>query len=211
MKNLWIFDFDGTLADSEIAIKKCYEKVTQELIPKRVNFIKKMSIGPTLDQSARIILTKKNLNLLKIFKDKFIDLYDKEILFETKIYRNVNETLKKLVLNGHDLAIATNKRSVATKKLIDNFGWNSFFKWIACVDDYTEIKSKVEMLKLIEINKSKYNKIFFVGDTISDGQAANHHNFYFIKASYGYGSNDNWKEIKIYKDIDDFQQILSLN
>ena len=33
MGKYWIFDFDGTLVDSEKPIKKCYEKVAKEIVP----------------------------------------------------------------------------------------------------------------------------------------------------------------------------------
>ena len=46
MPRLWLFDFDGTLVDSEPAIKKCYVKVTEKLAPSRVNFAKNILIGP---------------------------------------------------------------------------------------------------------------------------------------------------------------------
>ena len=63
MEKLWIFDFDGTLVDSEVAIKHCYLKVTEKLLPERINFVKNILIGPTLEETTQIILTNKNLHL----------------------------------------------------------------------------------------------------------------------------------------------------
>ena len=98
MKRLWIFDFDGTLVDSEVAIRKCYLQVTAELIPERLDYVK-------------------------------------------------------------------------------------------------------------NINQKNYEEIFLVGDTVGDAIAAKNHQIKFIKAVYGYGKQQNWENISIYKSIDSFNEL----
>jgi len=211
MGKLWIFDFDGTLVDSEAAIKHCYLKVTEKLLPERINFVKNILIGPTLEETTQIILTNKNLHLKNEFMKEFQSQYDSGMVLETPIYPNVNEVLQKLKNNGDSLSVLTNKRAIPTHKLINHYNWNHLFDWVACMDEYPDLKNKSELLNKQDIPKKNYSKIFLVGDTVGDGQVANSNNFYFIKANYGYGSSMKWEVIKIYEDIDDFQQILSLN
>ena len=55
MPKYWIFDFDGTLVDSKKPIKKCYEKVTQSIAPLRLEIAKKILIGPTLQETTKLI------------------------------------------------------------------------------------------------------------------------------------------------------------
>ena len=55
MGKYWIFDFDGTLVDSEKIIKKCYEKITGTLAPSRLKIAEEILIGPTLQETKRII------------------------------------------------------------------------------------------------------------------------------------------------------------
>ena len=87
MSRLWVFDFDGTLVNSEPAKKKCYLKVTSKLIPSRVNFVKSILIGPTLNETASLILSNKNEELLDQFTRMFIEEYDQRILLQTKPYK----------------------------------------------------------------------------------------------------------------------------
>ena len=210
MARLWLFDFDGTLVDSEKAIKACYLKVGQELVPKRCKFIEKMLIGPTLDESSKIILTNKNLDLLDEFKSRFQELYDESLVFETPQFPNADNTLKKLYEKGDHLCIVTNKRSRPTYNLINYYNWTTLFDWVACMEEYPMVYTKSELIKLKNVDKKKYDKVYLVGDTIIDSQAASCNNILFIKASYGYGKNQDWTNEKIYTSISNINQLLEI-
>ena len=210
MNRLWLFDFDGTLVDSEKAIKACYSKVGQELVPDRCNFIENMVIGPTLDESSRMILTDKNLHLLDSFKKMFQQLYDEKLVLETSRYPQVDETLKQLQDQGDHLCIVTNKRTYPTHKLIDYYGWNHLFDWVACMDEHPSAQNKSDLIRFKNIDQKQYDAIYLVGDTVSDGLAAQELNIQFIKVNYGYGNNQDWNRIKINKIVKKFDEILTL-
>jgi phosphoglycolate phosphatase-like HAD superfamily hydrolase len=208
MARLWLLDFDGTLVDSKIAIKACYLKVVQELVPERSSYIDGMVIGATLDESSRMILTDKNLKLLDVFKNRFQQLYDDKLVLDTPQYNSVDETLKKLHSKGDHLCIVTNKRAYPTHKLIDNYGWDQIFKWVACMDEYPSAQNKSDLISLKKINPKIYDAVYFVGDTLSDGEAAKEMNILFIKANYGYGKKQIWDNVPVFKNIENFNEIL---
>jgi phosphoglycolate phosphatase len=208
MAKLWLLDFDGTLVDSEKIIKSCYLEVVKELVPERSSFIENMVIGPTLDESARMILLDKKLHLLDPFKNRFQQIYDDKLVFKTPYYPYVDETLNQLHKNGDHLCIVTNKRAHPTYKLINYYGWDHLFEWVACMDKYPSALNKSELISLKNIDKNQYDKIFLVGDTLSDGEAAKANNIPFIYANYGYGNNQNWHKITIFKTIQRFNEIL---
>ena len=207
MSRLWIFDFDGTLVDSEPAIKKCYIKVTEKLAPSRVGFAENILIGPTLLETAILILDNKNKELVTKFIELFIQEYDQEILLETKPYKCATEVLSYLKSKGDEIFIATNKRGSPTRKLINFYGWDSFFKWIGCMDEFKEYKNKSELVKNEIINKREYEEIYFVGDTVNDGITANENNIPFIFAKFGYGEKQDWSKIEIAKTISSLKDI----
>lgn len=207
MSRLWIFDFDGTLVDSEPAIKKCYIKVTEKLAPSRVGFAENILIGPTLFETASLILDNKNKELATKFIELFIQEYDQEILLETKPYKYATEVLSYLKSKDDEIFIATNKRGAPTRKLINFYGWDSFFKWIGCMDEFKEYKNKSELVKNEIINKREYEEIYFVGDTVNDGITANENNIPFIFAKFGYGKKQDWSKIEITKTISSLKDI----
>jgi phosphoglycolate phosphatase len=208
MGKLWVFDFDGTLVDSEVAIKHCYLKVTEKLLPERINFVKNILIGPTLEDTARTILTNKNLHLKNEFMKEFQSQYDSEMVLETPIYPNVSEVLGNLKSNGDSLSVLTNKRAIPTHKLINHYKWNDLFDWVACMDEYPDLKNKSELLKNQDILKKNYSKILLVGDTVNDGITAEKNEINFVKVNYGYGQKQDWQRINIFKSIDNFQELL---
>ena len=208
MGKLWIFDFDGTLVDSAVAIKHCYLKVTEKLLPERINFVENILIGPTLEETAQSILTNKNLHLKDLFIKEFQSQYDGEIVLETPIYLNVSDVLQKLKNNGDSLSVLTNKRAIPTHKLIKHYKWDNFFDWVACMDEYPDLKNKSELLKKQDIPKKNYSKILLVGDTVNDGITAEKSEIDFIKVNYGYGREQDWQGINIFKSIDKFDELL---
>ena len=208
MNNCWIFDFDGTLVDSEKHVRKTFLKITKDIAPEREDFAVKVVIGPPLEETAKEILGESNIKFLKKFTTNFTKMHDHEILNNTKPYCNSQQILKKLFKMGHKMAIATNKRKVPTIKLINHLGWNEFFLNIECSDSEKKIRSKIEMIEDLFKKDVDFKKALFVGDTIGDASAATKKNLKFIKANYGYGINQDWDNINIFQSIDKIEHIL---
>ena len=132
MSKCWIFDFDGTLVDSEKHIRETFIKITKEIAPERIDFAAKVIIGPPLQETAKEILGNSQIKYLKIFTENFIKIHDDEILKNTIPYTNSQQVLKKLFKMGDKIAIATNKRKKPTIQIINHLGWNKFFFSIEC-------------------------------------------------------------------------------
>ena len=89
-----IFDLDGTLFDSAPEILKCLKKVFELNRLQSLNDLNESLIGPPLKEMLKKLVQKKDLDMVdKIIKD-FIDLYDSEYCFKTKLYDGVKETLE---------------------------------------------------------------------------------------------------------------------
>ena len=206
----FIFDFDGTLVDSEQAIYQCFQSITIQLAPERIEYAKNILIGPPLRDTASEILGPKHQNLLDKFVQSFIAMHDEQVIQHTHPYPNVDKVLKQLQTKNIPMAIATNKRQTPTKKLINHFGWNDYFSSIECSDSHTGIRNKDDMIKDVIKQEKSFHKSFLVGDTLNDGLSANKNNLLFIKAKYGYGKNQNWSDVKIHVSIDKIEEILKL-
>lgn len=210
MSKAVIFDFDGTLVDSEKTIYKCFQSITEILAPDRINYAKNILIGPPLRDTASEILGPRYQNQLNQFVRQFIQMHDDHAIFHTQPYLGVNKLLRKLVLLNIPMAIATNKRKAPTIKLIENFGWTRYFCSIQCSDSQLTFRNKDEMIQRIIKTNNIFMNSYFVGDTVNDGLSANLNQLKFIQAYYGYGRDQDWSNVKINKSIETFEELESI-
>ena len=211
MSKYWIFDFDGTLVDSENPIKQCYIKVTKAIAPSSLKNAEDILIGPTLQETTKLILGSKNSNQYERFITLFKKEYDENLLLETKQYFGVLETLKSLIQRGDKLAIATNKRQEATLKLIDHYGWNDYFHWVGCTNEKKEeVRNKNELVTFYIKNNPQFSEAYFVGDTENDGIAAMYNKLKFIKVNYGYGQKQKWINVDVHSSINNFNELKNI-
>ena len=210
MSKAIIFDFDGTLVDSEKAIYECFQNITKQIAPERESYAKNLLIGPPLRDTASEILGPENQDLLDEFVQSFITMHDEQVIQHTQPYPDVIQVLKQLHSKNIPMAIATNKRLAPTQKLMDHFGWNEYFSFIECSDSQSERRNKDAMIQDIINRSSSFQDSFFVGDTVNDGLSANLNQLPFIKACFGYGREQDWSKVTAFKEINQFIEVLEL-
>jgi phosphoglycolate phosphatase len=203
-----IFDFDGTLINSEKVIYECFQSITRNLAPERISYAKNILIGPPLRETASEILGLDYQNKLDKFINLFIEIHDEKAIKHTQPYPNVEDVLQDLYNKNISMAVATNKRQVPTLKLIDHFGWKDYFNYIECADSQPKIRNKDNMIQKILRHDNSFSNGFLIGDTVNDGLSANINRLKFIKATYGYGRNQNWSKVNIHNEIQQFSEVL---
>ena len=207
MSKAIIFDFDGTLVDSQSLIYECFEEITRIIAPSRIETAKNIIIGPQLRESVKVILGDKLLEKVDIFIEKFIDLHDKNVVKKCYPFPMANEVLDVLFQKKISMAIATNKRTFPTISLIEHFGWSKYFTFIECSDSKEKNRNKIAMINEI-VQEPSFKYSYYIGDTLADGLSAQANNLPFIRANYGYGSFENWEGIDIAHQIESLVEIL---
>ena len=210
MTKALIFDFDGTLVDSEQAIYQCFQSITKQLAPNRVEYAKNILIGPPLRDTASEILGPEHQDSLDEFVQLFIKMHDEQVIQHTQPYPDVIQVLKELHNQNIPMAVATNKRLAPTQKLMDHFGWSDYFQMIECSDSQSEMRNKDAMIQDIINQNTSFQGSYFIGDTVNDGLSANLNQLPFIKACYGYGRDQDWSKVTTHQEIHQFIEILKL-
>lgn len=166
-----LFDFDGTLADSNELINRSHLSVLEEYYPGMYTLesVRQFN-GPSLDEVyGRLDWEEKDTMIAKyreynaIYHDEMIRLFD-----------GVTEQLHVLKEKGMKLAVVSTKRNDTLWKGIKLLGLDGLFDVVIGGEDYTYYKPNPEPIyrAMAELN-CLHEKTMMVGDNFHDIEAAN--------------------------------------
>ncbi|MDF1528264.1 MAG: HAD-IA family hydrolase [Sedimenticola sp.] len=183
---LLVFDWDGTLMDSEARIVSCVKGAARD-----------MAIDAPADEQIRNIIglgLKEALEMLfpgsdNAFKEQFIDHYRHYFLNEDStpslLFPNSLTVLNRLAEQDYLLAVATGKGRPGLNKVLEETGLKLLFHSTRCADE-TFSKPHPEMLLQImdELGVEPDNTLM-IGDTEYDLQMAINAKTHSLAVSYG--------------------------
>jgi phosphoglycolate phosphatase len=182
------FDFDGTLIDSAPSILSGMRyALDKNKIPPIVPLDPDI-IGPPLRITLSRISGSTDASLLTQLIADFKHGYDSSGFRDTVAYQGIPELLNRLHGDGCRLYLATNKRGIPTRLILDYLGWHSWFSAVYCLDEHPDCIDKTQLLgKLLLENRLVPSTTPYVGDTESDASAAIHHHMPYLHVAWGYG------------------------
>lgn len=190
-KNGIIFDMDGTLWDSCVAIMPSWQKVMEAHGIKRPPITQEEMngyMGKTVEQIAPLMLPELSL------KDAIALMVEgcQEELEELRrngatLYEDIIETLHTLS-RDYNLYIVSNSQDGYIQAFVEHYKMQDIIKDFECAGRTQ--KCKGDNIRLV-IERNGIDKAFYVGDTILDKEAADKAGVPFVFASYGFGEVEN--------------------
>lgn len=183
-----LFDLDGTLIEPKEGITKCVAYALNKFGIKVKNLDDlTVFIGPPLIDS---FMKYYNMSLedaklaVKFYRERF----QVNGILECELYKNVEETLKKLKKENKILLIATSKPEDFTNSILKRLDIYKYFDLIvgATLDGSRGEKSGVIKYALDQINIIDLSEVIMVGDRMFDIFGAKKNNIDSIGVSYGY-------------------------
>ncbi len=163
----FLFDFDGTLAESLPAVLKIMDVVFKEY---KIELEKSVVVDLLKNQGVREVFKKFRIPFYRIpgLIKKYREEYRKEISF-LKPVADIKETIGKLKDRGIKLGIiTTNGKDNVTEFLKTN--QLDIFDYISA--DVGVFSKGKAIKKIIKLNKSDPSSTFFVGDETRDIEAS---------------------------------------
>ena len=189
---LLIFDLDGTLINTiddlgqacNHALSACgFPTHTIEDYPRLVgNGINKL-IERALPEEHRNEATVLRL------REYFVPFYDQHNCDLTRPYDGIPELLHELKLQGHTLAVASNKYQAATEKIVAHYFPNTFDvvlgerEGIPRKPDPQIVWDIIHRLSPLASNLSP---IYYIGDSLVDAATAKAANLPFVACTWGF-------------------------
>lgn len=181
-----VFDWDGTLMDSEAHIVACMDFAIREhgIEPAPAQQLKRV-IGLGLNEAVADLLPEYQQSLHTKVADTYRDRFFSEKTAQSGLFPGVESTLQALHSEGYLLAVATGKSRRGLDKALAETGLEELFTAIRCADE-TSSKPDPQMLNEIksEIDVTA-GQMLMIGDTEFDLQMAVNAGVLSIGVSYG--------------------------
>jgi len=192
-----LFDLDGTLVDTapdlmnahNYVMKKFgYETKSTDDIRKLVGQGAKSLIGRSVwGQAKKEFGQVDDGKIKKEMITEFIDFYGKNIVKESKLINGVYDFLKWSKENKISMGVCTNKQEHLAVDLLKKIKIYDFFEYVAGSNTFDFCKPDPRHLtNVIEIMQGNIKKSIMIGDSESDGNAANTAGIPFILLENGY-------------------------
>jgi phosphoglycolate phosphatase len=186
-----IFDLDGTLVDSAPSILASLESAFADcgLIPNEP--LTPRLIGPPLRVTlARLAGDRDKGTTLDRLTAAFKHHYDSLGYRETQPFTGVEPMLRTLANAGLVMHIATNKRALPTRLILDHLGWARLFERVYALDTFAPpLPHKTALLARLLVDASLAVKYCaYVGDRAEDAEAARANRLPFYWATWGFGA-----------------------
>lgn len=189
-RNTLIFDLDGTLIDSSPSILAGFgAALAEHKIESKIPLTASV-IGPPLKETLSILSGSKEPALIDSLANAFKAYYDSEGYKATEAFPGVERMLRDLHAQSVKLHIATNKRILPTRLILDYLGWTPLFTSIFALDVRSPaFANKAAMVagQIAELGIDKADAAY-IGDRPEDGQAADANQLTFFAAEWGYSA-----------------------
>ncbi len=190
MKDILLFDLDGTLTDPKEGITKCvqyalaYYDIEVDDLNELLCFI-----GPPLIESFQMFYgfdKEKAEEATAKYRERFKDIG----IFENRIYEGVIDLLKACKTAGKTLCLATSKPEIFAVRILEKYGMAEYFDEAvgSTLDGSINAKDEVirEAFRRLGIDDTKKAEVIMIGDRKHDILGAKKCGIESIGVSFGY-------------------------
>lgn len=165
-----LFDFDGTLANSNELINRTHYTVLEELFPGKYTMesVRQFN-GPSLDEVYGTLIPDRKQEIITKYRQLNSELHDEMIT----LFNGVKEELTLLKEKGIKLAIVSTKRNDMIERGIKVLGLENLFSVVIGSYSYSHYKPDPEPVyrALAELNVP-HNQAVMIGDNTHDIESA---------------------------------------
>lgn len=208
MKNLVIYDLDGTLIDSAMTVTDILNRM---LLEKSKPLLPVEIVRPLTALGGRELIEQSlacEISEVDELLDEFRSYYAEAVIDPKTLFPEVAEVLNSLKTLGYRLAICTNKPRLLAEKTIKAVGLKGFFDFMLCGGEAESNKPSPDpLIRILQHFKTKPDEALFVGDSEVDFLAAKGASVPFVFYDSGYDQRmynyDVFHAIKHHRDIKD--------
>jgi phosphoglycolate phosphatase-like HAD superfamily hydrolase len=183
-----IFDFDGTIADSQEGILSSFRSTLDELGVATTDDELRSLIGPPLGESFSALGIAEH-DLERVVA-RYRDFYAETGVHASRLYEGMATTLDLLAAAGVRMGVATAKRVDFADGMLRSLGVRDYFEVVVGASVDGTLTSKVDIVAevLAYFQPGEPREVWMVGDRAQDVGAARAHGLVAIGVLWGYGT-----------------------
>ena len=201
---LVVFDWDGTLMDSEQKIVGCFDQAFLDLgLAKPPGGAARSTIGLSLSEAMRVSLPNPTTGLVQALVERYRYRYRSSVSVNaTVLFPGTLPVFEALESKQLWLAVATGKSSAGLKRDLQASGLARYFHSTRCADQANS-KPHPQMLEdiMADLNVDKHNTVM-VGDTGFDMEMAKNAGTHAVAVTYGAHSVERLLEFSPHATLD---------
>ena len=205
-----IFDLDGTLLNTIDDLGyACNYALEHTGYPTHSIADYPLMVGNGINNLIRRALPESERseeNILRV-RAHFVPYYNHHNCDYTRPYEGIPELLKSLKVQGHQLAVASNKYQAATEKIVTHF-FPGIFDVILGEREGVERKPNPQIVFDILSTLNIKHSTLYLGDSLVDRDTAQNANVPFVACSWGFVSREALIEAGAGRIIDQPQDLL---
>jgi phosphoglycolate phosphatase len=183
---LLVFDWDGTLMDSEAKIVSCLDLTLRDLgrpaLPREALL---NVIGLGLPEVARALLPGAEAEMARRFIDRYRYHFLSDHLAPSTLFPGTLDTLKELDRRGYLLGVATGKGRLGLQRSLEDTASAGLFAATRCADETASKPNPRMLFELMEVTGVAAGETLMVGDTEYDLLMARSAGVSAVAVSYG--------------------------
>ena len=183
---LLVFDWDGTLVDSEACIIDAMQLASAEAkLPKCNDAQIRDVIGLSLEGAIEALFPEAETSVRGSVADRYREHYFSTSTSAVPVFEGVVEILEKLNQENYFLAVATGKSRTGLDRSLNETGLNKYFHTTRCADEAVSKPAPQMLIEIIDFFGLEAVDTLMIGDSEYDLQMANNAGAESIAVSYG--------------------------
>ncbi len=206
--DLIVFDWDGTLMDSEAKIVRCLQAAAVDTgIPDPGSAAIRDIIGLGLSEAMQVLFPEqtqgRRAELVERYRRHFLELDATGM----PLFPGVPQGLTQLAQQGYLLAIATGKARRGLDRVLDDTGMRHLFVSSRCADEAFS-KPHPQMLEdILDHTGVEARRALMVGDTVYDMEMARSAQVAGLAVSYGVHARERLLDCGALACLDSFPEV----
>ena len=183
---LLVFDWDGTLMDSEAQIVDCVLAAIEDLnLETRNREEIKNIIGLGLTEAMQVLFPQGDDATVKALSERYRHHFLFKSTISSEMFPGAVTTIQNLAEMGYLLAVATGKGRNGLNKVLSETGLGEYFHATRTADETFSKPHPQMLLELMDVLGAAPEQTLMVGDTEYDMLLAKNANVSSLAVSYG--------------------------